>query len=169
MRKQAILKSAIFFLIIALVITSLAVVVFAKNGGNGKGKAGGGLQQGNLNQNQEVVQIQNQCQENVKMQKQLQECENECSQNCESNCNGECSGECVNEATQLNFNAGALKNMTITKIADLWGVDADTLLAKIVETFNLTGTYSTTNTLNDLRAEYRFAPYQVREIIENLM
>ncbi len=168
MRKQRILKSTIFFLIIALVITSLAVVVFAKNGGNGQGKVGGGLQQGNLYQNQGTTQIQNQRQENMNMQKQLQECENECNQNCENNFNSECSGECVKEEIQLRFNAATLKNMTIAKIAELWGVDADTLLTKIVETFNLEEDYTLGSTINDLRSEYHFAPYQIREIIDSL-
>lgn len=179
MMNQRIFKSTVFFLIVALTIGSIAVIALAKNGGNDNGKPGGGWQHGNQVQLKEQIKIQeqapgpvqtqNQLQENKKIQKQLQECEKECNQNCENNCSGECIGECANEGTQLKFNAGALKNMTIAKIAELWKIDADTLLTEIVKTFNLTGTYTTENTLNDLRAEYRFAPFQIKEIIENLI
>jgi len=169
----------VFFLIIALTIGSIAVIALAKNGGNGKGNSGEGWQRGNLvqvqeqtkiqEQVQESVQAQNQLQENKKIQKQGQECEMECNQNCENNCNGECTGECAREGAQLKFNAATLKNMTIARIAELWKINADTLLTEIVKTFNLTGTYTTENTLNDLRAEYRFTPFQIKEIVESLI
>jgi len=62
-----------------------------------------------------------------------------------------------------------MKTMTIADIATLWGIeDAEQLLTSIKNEFKLTQEYNTNNTIDDLRGEYRFLPYQIMELAEKL-
>ena len=152
MKNKRILKGGILYLVIALIIGSLGVVVLAKNNLN-KGGCGQGMQQGNQSQ----VQA---CEQN---QSQLQACEEECNQNCAGDCTGKCTGDC-----QVQVSGAELRGMTIGNIAKLWEIDATVLLNKIVSTFNLEETYTIENTINDLRSEYRFSPFQIKDIADQL-
>jgi len=149
------LRGGVLFLIIALIIGSLGVIVLAKNNVN-KGGWGQGMQQGN----------QSQLQEREQNQTQLQECEEECNENCVGNCNGECTGECDGNPVQVS--GAELRTMKINDIANLWGIDAATLLNEIVNTLNLKDTYTFENTVNDLRGEIRFSPFQIKDIADKL-
>jgi len=61
-----------------------------------------------------------------------------------------------------------MKTMTIADIAALWGIDAGELLEGIENEFELTQEYSVDSTINDLRGEYRFSPYQIMEIAQEI-
>jgi len=61
-----------------------------------------------------------------------------------------------------------MKTMTIADIATLWGIDASKLLDGIQNEFKLTQMYNTGSTIDDLRGEYRFSPYQIMEIAERI-
>jgi len=61
-----------------------------------------------------------------------------------------------------------MKTMSIADIAGLWGIDADKLLDGIKNEFKLSQTYNTGSTIDDLRGEYRFFPYQIMEIAEGI-
>lgn len=176
MKNKNLLRSTVFVLIIALTIVSLTAMALAKNGPGNGGMSGGGTKQGNQvqvqepkkNQNrvQEPVNTPTQLQEQKKTQTQLQECEEECNQNCEENCNGECT--CDGDGVPLQINAAQYKDMTIADIAEIWDIDAGTLLNDIKEYFDLTGEYDTSNTIDDLRAENPFAPSEFVDFMENL-
>jgi len=58
--------------------------------------------------------------------------------------------------------------MKINEIVQLWGIDAGELLEGIKNEFKLTQPYTLTNTIDDLRGEYRFSPYQIVEIAERI-
>ena len=155
MKSKSILKSGVLFLIIAIIIGSLGVIVLAKNNVNKDG-CGQGMQQGN----------QSQLQEREQKQTQLQECEEECNENCVGNCNGECTGECDGNPVQVS--GAELRTMKISDIAKLWEINATTLLNEIVNTLNLKNTYTIENTVNDLRGEIRFSPFQIKDIADKL-
>lgn len=59
-----------------------------------------------------------------------------------------------------------MKLLTIKEIADLWQIDAAKLLTEIRAKFNLQGTYTIDSVLEDLRAEYKFSPAQIKDIAE---
>jgi hypothetical protein len=145
MKSKSILRSGVLFLVIALIIGSLGVIVLAKNNVN-RGGCGQGMQQGN--------------------QTQLQTCGKEGNGNCAGGCTGECTGEC--DGNQVQVSGAELRTMKISDLAKLWEIDAATLLNKIVTTFNLKQTYTIDSTLNDLRGEYRFSPFQIKDIANNL-
>jgi len=98
-------------------------------------------------------------------------------------CDDECDGTCDSEpkgngmrrnssdnisGLQAHVNGMEMKTMTIADIATLWGVDAGELLDGIKNEFELTQTYNTGSTIDDLRGEYRFSPYQIMEIAERI-
>ena len=102
----------------------------------------------------------------------------------ESTCDEECDGTCDSEpkgsgmgrnssdnisGLQTHVSGMEMKTMTIADIANLWGIDGDRLLAEITEEFNLQQEkYTTDNTIDELRGEYRFSPYQIMEIAQRI-
>lgn len=99
------------------------------------------------------------------------------------NCDDECDGTCDSEpkgndmrrnssdnisGLQAHVNGMEMKTITITDIAALWGIDAGELLVEIKNEFELSQQYSVNNTIDDLRGEYRFSPYQIMEIAERI-
>ena len=61
-----------------------------------------------------------------------------------------------------------MKTMTIADIATLWGIDAGELLEGINNEFKSAQRYDISNTIDDLRREHRFSPYQIMEIAERI-
>ena len=101
----------------------------------------------------------------------------------ESICDDECDGTCDSEAKgtgirrnshdnitglQAHVSGMEMKTMTIADIANLWGVDAGELLDGIKNEFELTQMYNVGSTIDDLRGEYRFSPYQIMEIAQRI-
>jgi hypothetical protein len=98
---------------------------------------------------------------------------------CDEECDGTCDGvpqgngwrrNSSNNISGLQAHVSGMemKTMTIAKIANLWGVDANQLLEGIKNEFKLTQPYTFTNTIDDLRREYRFSPYRIMEIAERI-
>jgi len=104
-----------------------------------------------------------------------------------SDCDEECDGTCVGEPKgsgmrrniyenendniselPVHINGRELKIMSIEKIAQVLGIDANQLLEEIKNEFGLTRKFNIGNTLDDLRGEYRFSPYQIMEIAERI-
>jgi len=61
-----------------------------------------------------------------------------------------------------------MKQMTITQVANLWGINETKLLEAIKNDFNLVGNYNPNNTLNDIREEYPFSPAMIKKIAEDI-
>jgi len=98
-----------------------------------------------------------------------------CDGECDSTCDGEPKGSGMRRNSsdnisglQTHVSGMEMKTMTIANIATLWGIDAGKLLDGIQNEFKLTQSYTLTNTLDDLRGEYRFSPYQIMEIAERI-
>ena len=100
-----------------------------------------------------------------------------------SECDDECDGTCDSEAqgvgmrrnspdnltgSQAHVSGMEMKTMTIEKLAQVWEIDANQLLKGIKNEFKLTEEYNINNTIDDLRGEYRFSPYQIMEIAQRI-
>ena len=101
----------------------------------------------------------------------VSECDDECDGTCDSEPKG--SGMRRNSSDnitglQAHVSGIEMKTMTIEDIAALWGIDAGELLEGIKNEFELTQKYNISNTIDDLRGEYRFSPYQIMEIAEKI-
>ncbi len=98
-------------------------------------------------------------------------------------CDDECDGTCDSEpkgngmrrnssdnisGLQAHVSGMEMKTMTIAEIATLWGIDAGKLLDGIQNEFELSQQYSVNSTIDGLRGEYRFSPYQIMEIAERI-
>jgi len=98
-------------------------------------------------------------------------------------CDDECDGTCDSEpkgngmrrnssdnvsGLQAHVSGMEMKTMTIADIATLWEIDADELLKGIKNEFELTQIYNEGSTIDDLRGEYRFSPYQIMEIAQRI-
>ena len=99
----------------------------------------------------------------------------ECDEACDGTCDGVPQGNGWKRNSsdnisglQVHVSGMEMKTMAIAKIANLWGVDANQLLGKIKNEFKLTQEFNINNTLDDLRGEYRFSPYQIMEIVEKI-
>ncbi|GAH24125.1 unnamed protein product [marine sediment metagenome] len=101
----------------------------------------------------------------------VSECDDECDGTCDSEPKG--SGMRRNSSDnitglQAHVSGIEMKTMTIEDIAALWGIDAGELLEGIKNEFELTQEYNISNTIDDLREEYRFSPYQIMEIVQRI-
>jgi hypothetical protein len=99
------------------------------------------------------------------------ECDDECDGTCDSEAKG--SGMRRNSSDnisglQAHVSGMEMKTMTIAEIAALWGIDAGKLLEGIKNEFGLTQEHNISNTIDDLRGEYRFSPYQIMEIAQRI-
>jgi len=100
----------------------------------------------------------------------------DCDEECDGTCDSEPKGTGMRRNSsdnisglQAHVNGMEMKTMSIENIAALWGIDRDSFLAEITKEFNLQQEeYTTGNTIDDLRGEYRFSPYQIMEIAEGI-
>lgn len=100
---------------------------------------------------------------------------NDCDEECDGTCGSEPKGRGMGRNSsdnisglQAHVNGMEMKTMTIADIATLWGIDAGKLLEEIKNEFELTQMYNIGSTINDLRGEYRFSPYQIMEIVDRI-
>lgn len=61
-----------------------------------------------------------------------------------------------------------MKLLTVKEIAELWEIDPDLLLTRMISEFRLQENYSIDTLLEDMRAEYPFSPALVKEIAEKI-
>ena len=99
----------------------------------------------------------------------------ECDDDCDGTCEDEAKGSGMRRNSSDNIyglqgHVGGMemKTMTIADVAALWGVDAGKLLEGIQSEFELSQMYNTGSTIDDLRGEYRFSPYQIMEIAQGI-
>lgn len=103
----------------------------------------------------------------------------ECDDECDGTCDSEPKGSGMRRNALGNENDGIseylvhingrdLKTMKISDIAQLWGIDAGSLLSEIIKVFGLEKSYNIGNSIDDLRGECRFFPYQMKEIAEGI-
>ncbi len=99
----------------------------------------------------------------------------ECDDDCDGTCEDEAKGSGMRRNSSDNIyglqgHVGGMemKTMTIADIAVLWGINADELLDEIKNEFELTQEYNSSNTIDDLRGEFRFSPYQIMEIAQRI-
>jgi len=72
------------------------------------------------------------------------------------------------EDYSVEISGSQLRGMTITEIARLWEIDADSLLQRLSENLLLENHYTIISTINELRAEMRFSPSLVKMVAEEL-
>ncbi len=61
-----------------------------------------------------------------------------------------------------------MKTLTVREVADLWKINPETLLAKIIDEFDFKGNYTTDTVLEKMREEYKFSPSIIKDIAEEI-
>ena len=61
-----------------------------------------------------------------------------------------------------------MKLLTVQQVAELWEIDAQVLLNKIIEEFNFKSEYAIGTTLDEMRLEYKFSPAMIKDMAEEI-
>ena len=68
----------------------------------------------------------------------------------------------------VEIEGSAMKQLTVQQVADLWEIDSQKLLDRIVEEFEFKGNYTTETQLDKMREEYKFSPAIIKDIAEEI-
>lgn len=61
-----------------------------------------------------------------------------------------------------------MKLLTVQEVADLWEIDSEVLLSRMIIEFNLEEEYTVDSVLEDIREEYAFSPALIKDMAEEL-
>ena len=69
----------------------------------------------------------------------------------------------------VEIEGSAMKNLTVQEVADLWEINSEKLLDRIIQEFDLQENYTTETTLEYIRdTEYKFSPAIIKDIAEEM-
>lgn len=69
----------------------------------------------------------------------------------------------------VEIEGSEMKNLTVKEVADLWEIDAEILLSKIIVEFNLEGNHTVDTVLEEIRdTEYKFSPAIIKDLAEEM-
>jgi len=69
----------------------------------------------------------------------------------------------------VEIEGSEMKRLTIQEVADLWEIDSEELLGRIIKEFSLEGNYTAETTLEYIRdEEYKFSPAIIKDIAEEI-
>jgi len=67
----------------------------------------------------------------------------------------------------VEIEGSAMKALSVQEVADLWKINSEVLLSKIIAEFKLQGDYTVNTTLEEIRqAEYKFSPAIIKDLAE---
>ena len=68
----------------------------------------------------------------------------------------------------VEIEGSEMKFLTVQEVADLWEIDSEVLLSKIIAEFDLKGSYTVDTVLEDMREEYAFSPALIKDMAEEI-
>lgn len=69
----------------------------------------------------------------------------------------------------VEIEGSEVRTLTVQEVADLWEIDSEELLSRIIQEFNFQGNYTTETVLEDMReAEYKFSPAIIKDLAEEI-
>ena len=68
----------------------------------------------------------------------------------------------------VEIEGSEMKSLTVQDVADLWEIDSEVLLSRIIAEFDLKGNYTVDTVLEDMREEYAFSPAQIKDMAEEI-
>ena len=72
-------------------------------------------------------------------------------------------------AHSVEIEGSEIKRLTIQEVADLWEINSEELLGRIIQEFSLEGNYTTETSLEYMRdEEYKFSPAIIKDIAEEI-
>jgi len=61
-----------------------------------------------------------------------------------------------------------MKLLSVQEVADLWEIDSEVLLSRIIIEFDLKESYTVNNILEEIKEEYAFSPALIKDIAEDI-
>ena len=69
----------------------------------------------------------------------------------------------------VEIEGSEMKALSVREVADLWEINSEVLLSKIIAEFDLQKEYTISTTLEEIRqAEYKFSPAIIKDIAEEI-
>ena len=68
----------------------------------------------------------------------------------------------------VEIEGNVMKLLTVQEVANLWEINSEALLSRIINDFGLEGNYNVHSVLEDIRVEYAFSPALIKNIAEEL-
>ena len=68
----------------------------------------------------------------------------------------------------VEIEGSEMKSLSVKQVADLWEIDEEVLLSRIIVEFNLKEHYTINTVLEDIREEYAFSPALIKDIAEEI-
>jgi hypothetical protein len=68
----------------------------------------------------------------------------------------------------VEIEGSKIKQLTIQQIANLWQIDSNELLTRIIDEFDFQENYTTETILEEMRNEYKFSPAIIKDIAEEI-
>ena len=68
----------------------------------------------------------------------------------------------------VEIEGSVMKSLTVQEVADLWEIDSEVLLLRIIIEFNFKENYSVNTVLDDMREEYAFSPALIKDMAEDI-
>jgi len=61
-----------------------------------------------------------------------------------------------------------LRALSVQEVADLWEIDSEVLLSRIITEFDMKESYTVNSILEYMRVEYKFSPAQIKDMAEDI-
>ena len=68
----------------------------------------------------------------------------------------------------VEIEGSEMKFLTVREVADLWEIDSEILLSRMIVEFGLEGSYSVDSVLEDIRGGYAFSPAMIKDFAEEI-
>ncbi len=68
----------------------------------------------------------------------------------------------------VEIEGSEMRSLTVQEVADLWEIDSEVFLSRIVQEFDMKGSYAVDSVLEDIREEYKFSPAQIKDMAEEI-
>ena len=68
----------------------------------------------------------------------------------------------------VEIEGSEMRLLSVQEVADLWEINSEVLLQRIIQEFDLKESYNTDSILEDLRVEHKFSPAMVKDFAEEI-
>ncbi len=68
----------------------------------------------------------------------------------------------------VEIEGSEMRSLTVQEVANLWEIDAEILLSKIIAEVDLKEEYTVNTVLDHMRDEYKFSPAIIKDIAEEI-
>ena len=68
----------------------------------------------------------------------------------------------------VEIEGSEMKFLTVQEVADLWEIDSEVLLLRMITEFDLKEVYTINSVLEDIRGEYAFSPALIKDMAEEI-